>query len=246
MKSIARSVVVIAAVVFATLSSSACTSVFPAGTFDWGHGAVPMRDGGVRVQAGGGGGAGLYGIGVNAFGAPVLGGGVGGALEYQVNQALLLRVEGGTAVQTPGAVITHFSFPSSTSVAPYTRLYAGYVGSQFTMSFDKTVALRLRVGGGLEDSPPGESFGGNQTLYAAAEWNMVKTYVVDENFEWWVAGGAGVKAPFIIFDGIASLGGAWRVGTSGRVYLAGRGGLVLQVPVPTPIASVQVGYTHEF
>jgi len=238
--------VAVAALAAATLSSTACTSAFPAGTFDWGHGAVPMKDGAVRVQAGGGGGAGLYGVGVAGIGRPVVGGGVGGAIEYQVSQALLLRVEGGTAVQAPGAAFVSASFPSSTSVAPYTQLYSSYVGSQFTISEDRTVALRVRAGVGLEDSPEGEAFSGHQTLYAAGEWNLVKSYVVDENFEWWVAGGNGVKVPFVTFDGIASLGGAWRVPTGGRLYLAGRGGLVLLVPAPTPVASVQLGYTHDF
>jgi hypothetical protein len=253
MKTPARFVVV-AALAAATLSSTACTSVFPVGTFNWGHGAVPMKDGGVRVQVGGGGGAGLY-----AGQLPVAGAGGGAALEYQVNQAMLLRLEGGAAIQTPGtAFAANGTVPFA--VVPYTTLRAGYLGTQLTMSKDKTIALRLRVGGGVEDSPASDTSASLTIPYVGGEARVVKSFVINDSFDWWVAGGLGLKVPMLvplddpsavlnayatIFDGTADAGVAWRVFDAGHVYASVQGGAVFQ-PLPTPVASVQVGYTHAF
>jgi hypothetical protein len=239
---------VVAALVAATLSSTGCTSVFPVGTLSWGHGALPMKDGGVRVQAGAGGGAGLA-----LLFSPVVGAGGGAALEYQVNQALLLRVDGGIGAQTPGLSYANASYP-------YTMLTAGYVGAQLTMSSDRTLAVRVRGGGGVEFSPGEDGASDVSVPYGGAELKFVKSLPLNADLEPWVEAGFGVKVPMLLrsqLDGtrlnslpaILDVGGAagvsWHLGELGNVYAGLQAGAVF-LGLPTPVASLQAGYTRTF
>lgn len=237
------------ALAMAALSTTACTSVFPVGTFGWGHGAVPLKEGGVRVQAGGGGGAGLAMTVV-----PVAGGGGGAAIEYQANKALLLRIDGGAAVQAPGLSLGSSNYD-------YTVLGAGYLGSQITMSKDQTLALRLRVGGGVEHSPASGGMPESSVPYGGAEAKVVKSFVIDDKLETWIDAGFGVKVPLfttvrlfgggtdyslpLVPDFGGSIGAAWRVGDAGHVYASAQAGAVVLL-LPAPVGSLQVGYTHTF
>ncbi|MBM4281853.1 MAG: hypothetical protein FJ137_14220 [Deltaproteobacteria bacterium] len=207
-----------------------------------------MKDGVVRVEAGGGGGAGLA-----LLFSPVLGAGGGAALEYQVNQALLLRVDGGVAAQTPGLSVTNVNHP-------YTMLGAGYVDAQLTMSSDRTLAVRVRGGGGVEHSPGANGSSDVSVPYGGAELKFVKSLPLNADIEPWVEAGLGVKVPLLpqsqlegaplnslpaILDVGGAAGVSWHLGELGNVYAGLQAGAVF-LGLPTPVASLQAGYTRTF
>jgi hypothetical protein len=247
---------VVVAVAFPALSAGGCTSVFPVGTFGWGHGATPLRDGAVRVQAGGGGGAGLI-----AVLSPVGGAGAGGALEYQLNQAMLLRLDVGGALQMPGyspAALPGFGGAAETY--PTTMLGAGYVGTQMTMSKEHAVALRVRAGGGAEVSPATDVLPDLVVPYVGLESKLVKSFTLNDHWEFWGAGGFGTKVPFIspvlvdapvvnslpaVLDFGGEFGTSWRLTDAGHFYASAQVGAVFLV-LPTVVGNVQAGYTHTF
>ncbi len=133
--------------------ASGCTSSFPPGSFDWGHGAAPLVEGQTRVQLGGGGGVGAgispatASTGGNSNAVDVIGGGGGGvAVEHQLYPTLLVRGEGNMGCQSSGLVDNTAAVSGAEFICPM----AVYVGGQVNPEADPNFALRLRVGAGAD------------------------------------------------------------------------------------------------
>jgi hypothetical protein len=180
----------------------------------------------------------------------VVGGGGGGAVEYQANPGLLLRADLGGAFQ-----LTPIGF------SPLIAVGAGYLGAQLNDPNNKQLAFRARLGGGVEWTPPTTSSGGPilglVLSYAGGEGSVVYSFIQSNDLE--VFGGvhAGAKAFLVAFAGTleafplaafnAGVGGGanWKLGDSGAFYLSGHSDFVTQL-VPALVGNVQLGDLHRF
>jgi hypothetical protein len=225
-----------------------CTSSFPPGSFDWGHGAAPLQEGATRVQVGGGGGAGFGVTDVSGgFIVPAAdwgfigGGGAGVAVEHQFAPTLLLRGEGNAGCQTP--TFTDASLTGYQFICPM----AVYGGGQWNPGGNRNVALRLRGGGGGDFFLAGP--GGILPLpYMAAQIATVLS-VEAGPFEPFFDMHAGAKlglalAPIASVG--ASAGSTWKFSDSVGAYLLLRTDLNMLLLLPTLSANAQAGATFTF
>jgi hypothetical protein len=170
-------------------STIGCVSTFPAQGFDHGRGAAPLPDGGMRVQAG-----------ITGNAAPLaLNGGVGGGgrMELQVLDDVAVSTDAMLGAQNVSGI-------------GITAPVSGGIGAHWNPIGLEWLALRLRVGGGL-DAPvevseravagkPGTaddlsvdpSF---PATFAAAQAQVVLSSQLD-SVETWIAPGVGVKQFF--------------------------------------------------
>jgi hypothetical protein len=165
--------------------ANGCASAFPPGSLDYGRGASPMPRGTTRVQAGFGGGA--------APNVLAVGVGAGGRVEHQLIDDLSLSADVGAGAQLIGGL--GVTFPT-----------AAYAGTQWNPLGVRSLALRLRVGGGLDvplpfypTIPTGPSSDyelGFPAPYAAAVGQVVWSFYEDGPMEAYVAPGVGVKQFF--------------------------------------------------
>lgn len=254
-----------------SLQMSACTTAFPPASFDWGHGAKPLEAKQGRAQTGGGMGVVpplqvLFADQVKKEDFIPLGIGAGGgaAVEYQVNESLLLR--GDAALGAEWSIVS--SIPSP--------ILAGYVGAQFNILPSLAARARLGVGGQLHGFvlPSG---------YVAGETGLVWSFLSTEEWEGWVYGYGMGRAgtgylPTLTSSGtfgfpsaeferrfFRNLGVGNSVGLSKKVsgtfswYISGRADMPVllldadlvgssgeMVPVPLPVVGGQAGVTWVF
>jgi hypothetical protein len=166
-----------------TIISTGCASAFPASALDGGRGAAALEPGASRIQVGGGGGAAPLSL--------AAGGGAGARYEVQWLDDLALSADVGAGLQT----VTFYP-----SVAPVST----YLGAQYNPAGLQWLALRLRVGGGV-DLPAGamiaSALGSAEAPsvvtgfepYLAAMFQPVVSFDLDDGITMYGAPGVGVK-----------------------------------------------------
>jgi len=128
-------------VVFA-VALCGCSSGFPPGSLEWGHGATPLDEGQSRVQVGAGAGVGYGVVGTSTGDAvvnPIAGAGGGLGVERQLSADVAVRAEFGGGCQS--SVVK--------DGAPLCPV-AGYLGGQLNPRGSRTLALRVLAGGGAD------------------------------------------------------------------------------------------------
>lgn len=246
----ARALLVSLFVVFAGVG---CTSSFPPGSFDWGHGAAPLDEGQTRIQVGGGGGAGVGVVGTSGGGSVlppgpdyglIAGGGGGLAVEHQLLPTLLVRGEANAGCQTSALNDATADVPSETSlICPA----AVYLGGQANPEGNRNFALRLRIGGG------GDFFAIDGGALIPAPYIATQGAVVFSNefadFEPYVDLHAGAKVGALLAP-VASAGvsgGAeYHFGESLSAYALARTDVVFITILPSVSANVQAGVFFVF
>lgn len=147
-----------------------CSSAFPPGSLEWGHGATPLAEGQSLVQLGAGAGVG-YGVVGTATGDavvnPIAGAGGGLGIEHQVGRDLALRAEVGGGCQS--SVVK--------DGAPLCPI-AGYLGGQLNPRGSRTFALRVLAGGGADvvQSTPLPYAAGVSALVFSADSDGLERY----------------------------------------------------------------------
>lgn len=229
--------------------ASGCTSSFPPGSFDWGHGARPMEQHATRVIVGGGGGLGIGVIGSEGGGGglppsakydTISGGGGGLAIEHQLLPTLLVRAEGGGGCQSPT------SFTGEAIICPV----AIYGGAQLNPGESQNFALRLRVGGGGDffDDINGAGTGVFPAPYIATQGALA--FSADAaDFEPFLDVHGGVKIGALLAP-VTSVGvsaGTTYALTEGlSLYALARSDLLFVFVLPSLTANVQGGVSFTF
>jgi hypothetical protein len=168
----------------------ACVSAFPASSLDTGRSAEALPRGTTRVQVGGGGGAAPLSLAV--------GGGAGARVEHQFLDDLAVSADVAGGVQ-------------SLTYLPTIMPLGSYVGAQWNPFGVQWLALRARVGGGVDvpflalwDATTSSS--GNAPIaslepYASIALQVALSTRVADNLAVYVVPGLGVKQ-FLVGDPI--------------------------------------------
>lgn len=229
---------------------SGCTSSFPPGSFDWGHGTKPLEQHATRVIAGGGGGLGVGIVGSEGGGGGlppsakygfISGGGGGLAVEHQLLPTLLLRGEAGGGCQSPT------TFTGESIICPV----AIYAGGQLNPEGNQNFALRLRVGGGgdfFDDVAGTTGTGFLPAPYVATQGALAFGAPVGD-LDPWLDLHAGVKVGILLAP-VASVGATggleYHLSDSFSLYALARSDLLFVFVLPALTGNVQAGASFTF
>lgn len=173
------------------LFASACGTALPPGSFDWGHGAIPLEKGEKRFQFGGGVGGAVGLVKSDIFGPPLqlatsgwplpvgLGVGGGSSIELQVTDWMSLRAE--SSLGAEWSLVS--GLPSAAG--------AGYLGTQ--MNFAPNFAARTRLGLGAAGTSllylstlNAERLFDNPVAHVEGEAGLVYTFPSPPTEERWI------------------------------------------------------------
>lgn len=241
------SVVAAAALFVFAVGAGGCTSAFPPGSFDWGHGAKPLQQHATRVVVGGGGGLGVGIVGSEGGGGglpptakydTISGGGGGVAVEHQLLPTLLLRAEGGGGCQSPT------TFTGASIICPV----AVYGGAQLNPGDNQSFALRLRVGGGGDFFDDVNGAGVFPAPYIATQGALVfsgETVGFEPFLD--LHGGVKVGALLAPVTSVGVSGGTtYALTDSLSLYGLARSDLLFVFVLPSLTANVQAGLSFTF